>query len=661
MGGFASLIGGFGQQAGQLGEAERQRRFQHQENELYRWQQQHQALADAVERAAGRYQGDEGERLRDLQMEVNSLRPGTDLTPYYTKYSQHRQKAAQEVAQAAAQGAQPPRPIPQVAPVSPPVVAPPFAPMMVPPAAQAAPAPSGAAMPSTSPVQPAAQGGASGSAAPFQPPAQPGAGSGGVGPSVPPANLSTQLPDLNAAVPPAIGSGLPAILPQLNLGRSADAFNNTGYIDPVIEAMLQPEVNLGVSQQKLQMVEPYLRELDKENPLFGNMMRMEILGGGNASMAPLLNLAFSRPITQRVDADTMSEEQRVQAGLPPDASGNWILSLDRLSRQPWAPAQPLAGAGRRVINPDGTVSIVSANERGVQGVTASQVAPKVVTDAQGRQSFVSPTQAASGQSGIPIPGAVNPQFVPQTSTQVSPGSAPITTTRQRGAGAARGGGGGGLTPPPAAPGGGAAVRMPSDSFPAAIQTRAKQVATGEQPLPTGRDGAAVQQYMAEHGMQVPSPMTAAGQKDMAQIDPLILEVQELKQRLEQAGLQNNDSHMVLPGAYAKYRIGFDTPYNDLFTGLSFESLRSAAAALKGSGSRAYPILSKALVHTPNLPIDTPKNIYEKLKEIEKILYQSRNSILADERKSGVIAPIVGAPQTGPAPANAEEYLKSLGR
>jgi len=113
--------------------------------------------------------------------------------------------------------------------------------------------------------------------------------------------------------------------------------------------------------------------------------------------------------------------------------------------------------------------------------------------------------------------------------------------------------------------------------------------------------------------------------------------------MEREGLQNDDSHSTLTPDYLQYaHLGQSTPHNALFTTLSFEQLRSAAAALKGMNARAYPIIQRALQHTPTLDRaggligDTPKTIYDKLNTMEGIIQDSRNATLTDERRSGVI-------------------------
>ena len=384
----------------------------------------------------------------------------------------------------------------------------------------------------------------------------------------------------------------------------------------------QAQMQLG--QMRLKALEPYISNI--QDPLMQNMMRMEAVTGGNPGnmFAPLMSATFAAPTRIPIDATGMSKEQKAQLGLPENATGKQTILMDRF---------------RNVIGtlPGWEGTAITTGPTGEMGIV-NRAAPGVAT----------PLAAPGGQ-------AINPAFLPTTSTavQTTPGLPPTTTSTTRVKGApARGASpaqapqrGGGLPAPTAPPApAGAARRMPSDAYPAAIQQRAKAVADGSQPMPTdARTAAAVQQYMAEHSLALPTPLSAAGQTAVSHIDPVLQQIQELKGVLEQGNLQSNTQRAYFAPQFTNYRLGGDTPLNEFFTGASFESLRSAAQAMQGQSTRAYAVLQKALVHTPNLWLDSPKNIYEKLNEAEKILQQGRTSILADERKSGVLAPISPPP------------------
>jgi len=131
---------------------------------------------------------------------------------------------------------------------------------------------------------------------------------------------------------------------------------------------------------------------------------------------------------------------------------------------------------------------------------------------------------------------------------------------------------------------------------------------------TPKQTQAARMYATEHHLPSPDQMSAKGQSDLAALEPVIQEIKDIQDRLKSEGLDKADDHRLVAD-YAKYaHLGLSTPHNDLFTSLSFEQLRSAAAAMKGMNSRAYPIISRALLHTPVLDrgfgvlADTPKTM-----------------------------------------------------
>jgi hypothetical protein len=156
---------------------------------------------------------------------------------------------------------------------------------------------------------------------------------------------------------------------------------------------------------------------------------------------------------------------------------------------------------------------------------------------------------------------------------------------------------------------------------------------------TGRDKMAVETYVAEHNLTTPDPMSAKGQSQLATIDPVISEVQGLLRTLDGDEYKKNP---YLGASYVQYKLGRSTPYNDLFTNLSFEGLRSGSAALQGMNSRAYPIIKKAFEHVPTLDRgfgalpDTVPLMRDKLKTVLGLLQDGRKAVLDDERKSGIV-------------------------
>jgi len=149
-------------------------------------------------------------------------------------------------------------------------------------------------------------------------------------------------------------------------------------------------------------------------------------------------------------------------------------------------------------------------------------------------------------------------------------------------------------------------------------------------------------------------LTPAGQKDIATIDDVLNQIKLLKGKMEEKKMQNDDSKDYYPDYFKYMHGGVATPNQDLWTGLSFEGLRSAAAALRGTNSRSLPIISRALEHVPNPTLslthapDSPKNMYGKLSAMEQVLTSGRQKILEDEKKSGVV-PSAAPGETGSKP------------
>lgn len=161
-------------------------------------------------------------------------------------------------------------------------------------------------------------------------------------------------------------------------------------------------------------------------------------------------------------------------------------------------------------------------------------------------------------------------------------------------------------------------------------------------------------------------LSASGQKDVSSVDQVLQQVKDLQSKMKERGWQNDDTHSYYPD-YVKYMHGgYASPNQDLYTGLSFEAIRSSAAALKSTGSRAYQFIQRALDHTPNLSLsvssmkasDTPKTMYGKLQEMETILSGARQQIMEDEKKSGVVP---SAPQGGSVPPVIRRYNPATGK
>ncbi len=341
-------------------------------------------------------------------------------------------------------------------------------------------------------------------------------------------------------------------------------------------------------------------------------------------------------------------------GNPIDPNAQYRPLIDKVSKKPIG---YVLQSTPSAFGYDADANQIRESKYGTPGaktgaVAPSQVTPHVETTTSGGREFVT---AANPNKPKPIAGAVSPQFVPTTSTTSTPGELPTTTTRTKGGGAAPRGVA--PTPIPSVQGGGAPIAGAPLPAGDPVTVAAYQGWVGGGPAPTGKGLKAVQLYASQHGLPTPTPLTAQGTKDLTQIDGVLSQIKALKQKMDERGMSKKDDLSYYPD-YLKYAHGGkSTPNQDIWTGISFERLRSAASALQGTNSRALPIMREALAHTPNpaasmssLP-ETPKKMYGKLVEMEEILNKGKSAILADQRKSGVVA--------APEPVEGGDKVKAL--
>ncbi len=671
MAGIANIIGGTGQAAQGLGSQIRSQDFAHQENALKRLQEQYNYLADAVERSQAHYAELDpslANSLNDVQMKIRAAHmPGQQVDPRsfqqlqneYFKAKQEANKAwavhpknpanrvigTQAVQDAVGQAT---GQIPRVGGVQPAQgggfqAPPPFQNAITgpPPQPQAAPA----AQPATSPVQPAAQGGGNSSPATFPTtPVQPVEASGATGSAAAvPDGREVPVPTLSTSTSGA--SVAPIVDLDSLLARPLAGSLETGYMSPLIHEALQHQmgtqaaleqkyreggIGLDLSHRKLQALDE-MGTLKDLPPTLRTMIEAGAYGvpvPGIASLAKPMNV----PGLLQTSA------------LPPgskDAYGNVIDP----AITPYVRVQRSLLGGPDMYYPEqgGVSRIVIPDQDSATGFS------QVIIDHSGNET--------GRVQGVPPPA----NLTTRESTQSSPGVPDIhTVTRpsvpginappvnaQPGGGVTPVGGGGHTTlqpiRPPASSGGSTArgARVSSDAYPAAIKDMAKKVESGDLPIPTDmRTAGAVREYMAEHHMDIPTPLTATGQEDINKIDPIMDEVRRVREMVESR--KDSLSYGELAKDLVLYKLHIPTPNDDLISSISFAGLRGASQAMSGTGSRAYQVLSRALEHVPALP-SGPDRILTLLNEMETRLQEGRASIIRNDRKSGVIMPVEAAP------------------
>lgn len=395
-----------------------------------------------------------------------------------------------------------------------------------------------------------------------------------------------------------------------------------------------------IARQRLEMIEPYLKDMD---PQMANFMRMQTISGGTGMLPGLVGAQFGQPIREQMDVTGMEPKDKAALGLPPDATGKYTIERDRIGHRIINAYQGWAGSSN-ALDSTGNITRVSNNQQlgpnAAENVASSLVTPHAVgTNGAGNPLFQSLEDMRNGVA--PAQGVgINPSFIPSTSTTSTPGQLPTTTRRTKGAGASAPTGGG-LAPIPSAGG--------------SLEQRKYQDWASGGPAPSGKELTAVQQYAAANNLPTPQALSAGGQKAIAAIDPVLDEVKRTKTMLE-AAIKNGVGQAQLAKDYLKYKLHQDSPNTALISNLSFSALRSAVSALAGSGSRAYPVLKMALEHTPSA-LGDPERSLKLLNEMETRINEARSAVLQDEKKSGVLVPPGGG--LSPVPVPDPDNLRQL--
>jgi hypothetical protein len=138
--------------------------------------------------------------------------------------------------------------------------------------------------------------------------------------------------------------------------------------------------------------------------------------------------------------------------------------------------------------------------------------------------------------------------------------------------------------------------------------------------------------MREMGVEAPRPLSSTAARVVSEIDPTLKQIQRLKAKLEP--LKDNDT----PGYFLPDRVAYAAGRAGTMGGdiadLSMAGVSGAARILKGT-SRAKAIFNRALEHTPNVWVDSPKNAYEKLSRMEANISDGRNAAVEEGDKYGV--------------------------
>jgi hypothetical protein len=370
---------------------------------------------------------------------------------------------------------------------------------------------------------------------------------------------------------------------------------------------------------------------------------------------PALPIGALRPVNPGgvIPSSQISDEERLDInGKPIPVSSPFVRQhMDLMNRRIYY--SPATGPETTAISPTGARTSVpnlpGADLGTISGIVSAENRPREAgVDAAGHPTFQSVAEMQSGAA--PAVGAGRaPAFIPTQSTNVTqiPGQLPETRTTRTVKGGSSASSPAPLSPtsPTAGP-----TTTPTSSLPPSSDPSIRQAYSdwqGGGPAPTGKKLIAVDTYRAQNNLPLPVTLSATGQANLQSVDAVDMEIKDALESLDK--IKGNP---MLGVDYMRYKhLGQSTPYDDLFTKLSFEGLRSAATALKGNNSRAYPIIQRAFEHVPNLDRffganpDSVSLMKDKLHAMQGVLDETRQSVLSDERKSGTIMPATGGTKT----------------
>jgi hypothetical protein len=250
---------------------------------------------------------------------------------------------------------------------------------------------------------------------------------------------------------------------------------------------------------------------------------------------------------------------------------------------------------------------------------------------------------------VPNAGQVVPAMLPSASSSTSVYNADTGTTTtshstQKVAPKVK-------TSMPAPPSGGSSKPSSSSTKPSAAGGGLAAMAedwVNDGIVPQAKDKRQVEMYMKAHGQEAPVTLIPEAQKTIIAASPVMDQINGLLKDIDDLKLGDNNKSAYLLPARAEYALGHASPEGSLgkdIAGLSLGSVVEAASVLKGT-SRSVLALKKALEHTPNPWVDSPKLMKEKLQTIQARL----KDVMDDAYKYGKKGAAVGyGPSHMPAP------------
>ena len=257
-----------------------------------------------------------------------------------------------------------------------------------------------------------------------------------------------------------------------------------------------------------------------------------------------------------------------------------------------------------------------------------------------------------------LPGMLPSQVSSSSTYNADTGQTTTTRTTQKVA--PKSGGKSAIAPPPSRP---SSAASPSASASKAGGRLAAMANDWQQNgiVPSAKDRPQVEKWMKDNGQQTPVTLIPAAQKTIEETAPVMDQIDGLLKDIEDLKLGDNNQNGYLTMARAKYAVGIASPEGSLgkdIAGLSLGSVVEAASTLKGA-SRSVLALKKALEHTPNPWVDSPKLMKEKLTTIKTRLKDVMDDAYKYGKKGTVPNPSGASSSVSPPPdpdAEAAAYL-----
>ncbi len=473
-------------------------------------------------------------------------------------------------------------------------------------------------------------------AQPAQSPVQPGS------PPIPPVHSQSPLPQHSSQ-----GNLLNLPMPEMpDIHKSMQPYLSMtgGVITPQVEQMAladwqnQLQTYRGAQQsqievnRKLALLEafrhtPEGQRMMQEHPDWMSMMEGSAYG---LTMAPgMMNSMTGSYSMNGIKTEDFAQQHPAEfaaAGIDPAKSPLLNVRYNRMM-----PGKPIQIEGKGIalhfgyddqgnlvgINPI-TPGAIPPVQTGA--VAPSLVAPHEETTATGSKEFTTAahpnkvTPIGGGQPGVPV----NPEFVPKTTSgthteikdingQLVPVQVSTSSTSKKGGGSA---GGASVPIAPVTP----AAPVPAGKPSVSPTTSPVKPAAGPHVGPHVGVGQPLGASQGTFRMQAENPLTPGAQKVMEETQPVLDMMQRVEKMLEPFKDSKMPASTLLPRI--AYSLGYGGDTGALLSALELSRITQAAAVLKGSGSRARQILERAMVHTPNAWVDSPKLMMDKLKNIE---------------------------------------------